>query len=266
MTFITLPHTGRLLLLLLLATPLFAQEEADTRRVQWATAARVGMSFGQGSIEPPQTGSRLVRNVLVETDYEARFNKHWSAIAVLGGDFVWTYRDPSARAPGTLTDDPEFISHPFTSRRSLLFLRLGGQYNYRLGKGDLSVAASAGPAFGTYIRHYDYLRVSGNNLVSAGVVTDESVSTFNLAFSSRVQYTHWFARKFAVSAGFQALSFRYLSGGVDTPNGPRYELGRQESAALPVRYNVNYDITSLTPDPTLRNFSLGWFVGITQRL
>lgn len=262
-----LPRAGQLLLLFLLTAPLLAQEEADTRRIQWATAGRFAMPFGSGpTIEPAETGSRLTTNILYEIDYEARFNEHWSAILVTGMDFVWTRRDPTNTAPGRITDDPEFVTHPFTSTLNTIFLRLGGQYSYRIGRGDFSAALSAGPGFTSYTRSYDYLRVTGPNLLTSGVAIDEARPTFTLVFSARMQYTHWFARKFALTAGIQGISFRYQSGAVDTPDGPRYQLEYQESAVLPVRYNVNYDITSLTPDPRLRKIGLNWFVGVTQRL
>ena len=252
-------------MLLTTCIDLTGQLNDDAHAVQWASGGRIGTVFSRYNLEPAPTGSRRESNYFFELDLEARFHPRWSVLLLFGRDFLHTWRDPEARAPGHLTDDPEFITHPYTSLLRTTFLQLGGQYNYRLGASDLSLVLSGGPTLTDYRRNYDLL-ITDNNASTPGFAVDETRSTFGVVGTLRLNYTRWFTRRFAVGLNLQLRGWQYLSGGVDTPRGVRFELNYQESDRMATYYNVNYDITSQTPDPSTRPADFSWSINLTQRL
>ncbi|MEM6770665.1 MAG: hypothetical protein AAF597_08790 [Bacteroidota bacterium] len=263
-----LPHSCLLLFLLLASAPcLVAQQTmADNRKVQFAYSIRYGEGFSGGpNFEPPQTGQRQLHGFLFEQELEVRFSQKWSALFSLGGANTKTWRSPEAQG-NVFVEDPEFITHPYSSELTGLFVQLGGQYSHRIGSGDLSLALTSGFIWNTYSREYDRITLDGQSYVAAGTLRDRTKSATSVLTIARLQYTYWFSRQLAVSIGVQYLSPSYLSGGIDTPRGVRYELDAQGSSRILVPFDVNYDITSLTPDPSVRRNRFNWLVGFTSRI
>lgn len=265
----TYPHRVFGLTMFFLLTLSLAAQEDDTKRIQLATGGRVGLLINAYNIEPAGSGSRQAFGYFYEQNLEARLSEKWSLFALTGVETIENYRDAEPSA-GFLTADPNIVNHPYTSKLKTFSIRLGGQYNYRIGSGDLSVALAGGIAGTTYDRTYDFVaRETLNRQRSQsapGVTTDLSDPTFNWTYGARVQYMHWISRKFAVGAGLQAIGYRYFSGGIDTTQGKRFKIGEQESSTLPARYPINYDTDSLTVDPTNRPVSFQWFITLHSRI
>lgn len=254
------------LLLCWSALSLNAQLEADTRAVQFALSLRYGQTFGGGpNFERPQSGERQLSSTFFDQELELRFSKSWSALLSLGISASRSWRAPE---PGVtpFVADPEFVTHPFTSQLDGVALQLGGQYSHRIGSGDLSLAATGGFVWNSYEREYDLIRGTNDNYFAGGTAVDRTKSATSFLGIIRLQYTYWFSRKLALGVGGQYLVPSYLSGGIDTPGGLRYELDEQQSAILAVPFNVNYDITSQTPDPSVNRNRLNWFIGFTTRI
>lgn len=256
-----------LLFLLLGTTQLNAQLDEDTRRVQWASGGRVGMAFNNTNVEPAASGSRRTFSYFYEQEFEARISEKWSFLAIFGQDHLQNYREAEPTAPLRLGNDPNIVDHPYTSELQTTFLRLGGQYNYRIGSGDLSLALTGGIAGTDYTRTYDFVARGSFSRrdQEPGFAVDESRPTFSLTYSARGQYLHWMGRKFAIGAGLQMMGFNYLSGGQETSEGLRFRLGQQGSNGLRARYAVNYDVDSLTVDPTARPVVFHWYLTVNSR-
>jgi hypothetical protein len=247
------------------------QSIEDSRRIQWANTYRYSQPILPiNNFEPAENGGRLTSSYRLEIEVEARTSDKLGLLLVVSDDVVRSRLNPDPDSDSAVDlDNPFGIVHPYTSRIETWSLQLGAQYNWRLGAGDLSVGAVTGVGRETYTRVYDLITLRNNVYRMNGVSVNESNPVTHWQSSFRLQYTHWISRRFAINAGVQLHTSRYLKGGIETIRGPRYEIEYQEVEGMPVLYNLNYDRTTLTPNPDkyVNSFNrLNFHFGFTSRM
>ncbi len=260
------------LLLLCSGGPLGAQSPENRQKIQWAQTTRFGVPLRPvRSFEPPENGGRLTTGFRLDVELEARTSDKISFLLLLTDDQLYSYLDPDLSSDtGVEVTNPFGLVHPYTSTLETTALELGLQYNWRVGSGDFSLGALAGIGAETYSRTYDIITgLVESRQRLAGVSYNESEIVMQWVTTFRLQYTHWLGRRFALNLGTHFHVSRYLSGGIETSRGLRYAVEYQELEALPVPYNLNYDRSTLMPDPTkyVKNFTrLYLHIGVTPRL
>lgn len=252
---------------LMLMPTLYGQQKADTRKVHWAQTIRyIDSSLGLENIEPDENGPRDVTSGRIELEIEGRFSQHFSALILSGIGAYRTRQETSSLNSSVDLDNPFHLIHPYSSQLETFTLQLGGQYSLQLKQGEVNVAAATGFEWGRYSRIYDYIRELGDGTFRAdGLATDSFEAVRGSISTLRVQYTYWFARKFALSMGAQGYARFYQRGGISTSAGERYQPRALESGFMPLRYNLNYDFTTLSPDPSPNVYRLEFIISITSR-
>jgi len=241
----------------------------------------VGTLHYSGSInvtnfEPLENGSRTTSSWSYNLGYELRTKKNFGWLLSYNEETLTSYKSPETADE---VPAPFSMVHPYHSSISASYLALGVQYNLRIGSGDLSFGVLAGPGLAVYSRTWDVVnarffndKIDFDRLSFASYV-DMSSSTWRLSGNARLQYTYWISRDLAFSVGAEYNQSNYLGGGVDTVNGLRYELNQREffpgevnTFTTPLLYNVNYDNSTLAPDPSIIIRQLRFTIGFTGKL
>lgn len=211
-------------------------------------------------IEPAENGFRKQTANSFFLEFEFRRNEKIGWLLSFATETIKT-----GKSEVTVGDviAPFNMVHPYSSNLEAIYLQLGAQYNFRILEGDLSIGFMAGPGVAYYRRDWDVL----NLLVNDGQITtrdpgfttftDESKATFRLRTAARLQYTYWISPQLAFSTGVEYAQSHYLGGGIETTRGERYEIDTREflpdgfpSGRQVLIYNINYDPTTLMPDPS----------------
>lgn len=260
------------LLLLCCSALLKGQSLDDSRRIQWAQTTRFGVPLLPiRNFEPPENGGRLTTGLRIEMELEARTSDKVSILLLALDEDIYSYLDPALSSDtGVDLLDPFGLVHPYTSNVETTGLELGLQYNVRVGSGDFSLGALSGVGLETYSRTYDIITgLVESRQRLAGVSYNESELVWQWVSTLRFQYTHWLGRRFALNLGTHLHVSQYISGGIETTRGLRYAVEYQELEALPIPYNLNYDRSTLMPNPNknVKKFTrLYLHIGVTSRL
>lgn len=241
-----------------------------------AYTIRYNTGLATSNIEPPENGFRQQRAYSTGMELELRRSDHLGWL--IGFSFERIETGKSSVIVGDVVE-PFNMIHPYSSQLSSLYLRLGAQYNFRLLEGDLSLGLLAGPGAANYSRDWNVLNilVIEGNIIRDNpafiTFTDESAANFRLQAVARLQYTYWFTPALAFSTGLEYNQSHYISGGIETPRGERYEIKDQEffpggvpGRVMPLIYDINYDRTTLMPDPSPVIHQFQFTFGITSRL
>ncbi|MEM9930990.1 MAG: hypothetical protein AAF840_14305 [Bacteroidota bacterium] len=247
-----------------------AQSFRDSEGIQWASTIRFGLPLLPiGDFEPPENGGRINTGFRLDTEFEARVSERISLLALFTDDNIYSYLDPNASSDaGVDLSDPFGLVHPYTSTVELAGLQLGIQYNLRVGNGDFSLGILSGLGAEFYSRTYDIITGVAARQRLSGISYNESELVQQWVNTFRLQYTHWLGRRFALNLGVHLHTSQYMSGGIETSRGLRYVVEYQEISDMPVPYNLNYDRTTVMPNPTkyVKNFTrLYLHLGVTSR-
>jgi len=259
------------LLIGLLLLPLYLTGQG----LDWATTFRYNTGTIIGDIEPKANGLRHQSVHTLINELELRGNARLGWLIGMAAENIETSKE------GNLSGDigePFNIIHPYSSQLSTVYLRLGAQYNLRILEGDLSVGLLVGPGAAVYSRNWDVLnlRVVDGDIITNEptftTLTNESTVTSRLQAALRVQYTYWFTPALAFSAGVEYTQSHYLGGGITTFRGERYEIEERRfipGGVIPINapliYDLNYDQTTLRPDPSRVIHQIQLTLGITSR-
>ncbi len=241
-----------------------------------AYSIRYNTGLATSKIEPAANGFRqqLAHSTALELELRRSDHLGW----LIGFYFEGIEIGKSSVFVGDAVE-PFNMIHPYSSRLSSVYLRLGVQYNFRILEGDLSLGLLAGPGAVNYSRDWNVLNIlviEGNIIrdnPAFTTFTDESTATFRLQAAARLQYTYWFTPALAFSAGLEYNQSHYISGGIETLRGERYEIKDQEffpggapGRVSPLIYNINYDRTTQMPDPSPVIHQFQFTLGLTCRL
>jgi hypothetical protein len=239
------------LALALCGVELTGQSLEDSREIQWACTVRFGGPLVPiSNFEPPQNGGRLTTGFRLEMEWEMRPSDKIGILFVTSDENLTSHLDPNPTSDNQVDlENPFGLVHPYTSKLEMSGVQLGAQFNLRVGSGDISFGAVTGIGVEIYSRIYDIITASSSGPRLNGVSYNESEEVIQWISSLRFQYTYWISRRFAISLGGQLHASKYLGGGIETPFGIRYDIDYQEVEGIEIFYNLNYDRSTLTPDP-----------------